>query len=107
MDAGRLKKRVTIQRPRNDTDAAGDTASEWIDVACVWAAVEPLSGREWFAAQQHQSSVTHRVTIRYRRGIEASWRVLLDCRALYIDGPPIDERERHEWLTLMCVEAKP
>ncbi|TGE33172.1 phage head closure protein [Desulfosporosinus sp. Sb-LF] len=32
----------------------------------IWASIEPLSGREYYAAQQVNAEITHRIKIRYR-----------------------------------------
>jgi len=105
MNAGRLNKRVWIQEPVwSAASASGEkTVSRWDNVAEVWASIEPLSGREYWAAAQAQSSVTHRVTIRYREGINQTMRVLFGTRELYIESI-IDPREAHRFLELVCVE---
>lgn len=75
LDSGKLRHRVIIQELVNLTDSSGDViqdqndgsiAQEWVDVAEVWAAIEPISGREFIQSQETQSQVTARVTIRHR-----------------------------------------
>ena len=55
-------------------------------MATVWAAVDPVSGREYYAAEQAQSEVTHKVRLRYRAGVTPGMRVLLGQRRLHIRG---------------------
>jgi SPP1 family predicted phage head-tail adaptor len=104
MQAGRLRHRVTIQQEAVIKGALGGQAKSWVDVVTVWEAVEPIRGREFFAAQQVNSEVTHRVTIRYRTGVTAKMRLVFQGRVLDISAPPIDVEERHRDLQLMCIE---
>ena len=64
MRIGLLRKRITIQSETQTTDSAGGYTLGWTDVAVVWGAIQPLNGREVFAASDLQGRVTHRVTIR-------------------------------------------
>ena len=75
--AGKLRHRVTLQSKGTPTrDAMGGEVITWTDVATVWAEVAALSGRALIAAQQAQSEITTRITIRYRADIRPDWRVL-------------------------------
>ena len=65
MQAGVMRKRVTLQSRATTQDAAGQQATTWADVATFWAQVEALSGREVLAAQAIQSQVSHRISLRY------------------------------------------
>jgi len=99
-----FRHRITIQEHVTDQDEAGQPVDMWQDVATVWGAVEPLRGREYFAAQQVQAEVTTRIRIRYRRGIRPEMRVLYDGRLFNILSV-IDPEERHVELQLMCREV--
>lgn len=104
MNPGKLNKRITLQQyvetlDKYDTPVGGD----WQDVATVWAAVEPIRGREYVLLQNTQSELTTRIRIRYRPGIETSMRVLYGGRVFDIQSV-IDPEERHVELQLMCVE---
>ena len=44
--AGTLARRIKIQRPSTVKDSLGAPSRTWIDVATVWADIQPLSGRE-------------------------------------------------------------
>lgn len=101
MQAGRLNKRVKLQTKTVTQDGYGAALATWADTATVWAAVEPLQGREFWAQQQVQSEVTTRVRIRYRAGVVPAMRVLYGTRVLDILSV-IDPKERHEELQLMC-----
>lgn len=106
MQAGRLRHRVTIQEPVSATNGYNETITTWSRVAEVWASVEPLSGREFFAAEHQQSEISHRVVMRYRGGITATMRVVHEDRELYIQSV-INVRERGREMQLMCRETTP
>lgn len=115
LDAGRLNKWVTLERPRDDgdaRDAMGEPISPWIAIADFWASIEPQAAVEVFQGQQVRSNVTHLVTIRWRDDVKSSMRfVWLDARAnktryFEIDGQPIDPEERGEELQIACQEQE-
>lgn len=105
MRAGMLRHRVTIQRYELVVDDYGAPLhrESWKDVATVWASVEAMSGRDFFAARQEQSEVTHKVTIRYRGDVTAQMRVLHGGKIFGIVAPLPDNRGTR--LVLMCREA--
>lgn len=83
--AGRLRHRILIERYVLAVDSNGDvvqdpntgeTTGTWQELATVWAAIEPLSAREFLAAQATQSQVTARIVIRHRNDIDASMRLV-------------------------------
>jgi SPP1 family predicted phage head-tail adaptor len=83
--AGRLRHRVLIERRDFLRDSNGDviqdpntgeTSEDWFPVAEVYAAIEPLSAREFLAAQSTQSQVTARIVIRHRDGLTAGLRLV-------------------------------
>ncbi len=99
-----FRHRITLQELVTGQDEAGQPVQEWQDVATVWGAVEPLRGREYFAAAQVQAEVTTRIRIRYCRGIRPDMRVLYDGRLFDILSV-IDPEERHRELQLMAREV--
>ena len=103
MKAGSLRHRVTIQRLTITQGTAGEVVESWSDVATVYAAVEPLSGREFWQAQQVAAESQIRVRIRYRAGLDTTMRVIHDDRTLEILSI-VDPEERHRELQLMCRE---
>ena len=101
MKAGQLDQRVTIERLVEGEDKYGDPYSRWEPLATVWAAVEPLVGREFMASLQAQSEVSTRIRLRYRPGITAADRVKHEGRVYGIESV-IDVRAGHRELVLMC-----
>lgn len=103
----RLNKRVTILRPPGpeDVDDAGQPIDDWQTVATVWAAIEPLRGREFFAAQAVNAEVTTRIRIRWREGIDRKMIVQykgVTFEVLYTIRPDYGRAE----LQLMCKERQ-
>lgn len=83
--AGRLRHRILIEQYVLDLDSNGDviqdpesgqTFGTWTEVATVWAAIEPLSAREFIAAQATQSQIMGKIVIRHRTGLDASMRLV-------------------------------
>lgn len=103
MQSGTLRHRVTLQSFTTSPDVYGEPIKTWADLATVWAAVEPLRGREYFQAQQTHAEVSYRVRIRHRADILPTMRVLHAGKTLEILSViNIDERNRE--LHLMCKE---
>lgn len=106
IEAGRLRHRVTIQsQTQTQNPLTGELTVTWTDVATVWAAVEPISAREFVAAQEPNARVTTRVTIRYLDGIEPSMRLLHRGRRYNIHGVLEDMDSGREYLTLPVSEG--
>ena len=76
----------------------------WSTYATVQASIEPISGREYFAAQSTQADVTHRIRIRYFSGIVPKMRVSYNSRIFDILSV-INVGERNRELQLMCRES--
>lgn len=85
IQAGRLRHRVLIEQYVLAVDSNGETVQDpntgatsgaWQEVATVWAAIEPLSAKEFIASQAVQSEVVARIVIRYRPGMDPAMRLV-------------------------------
>jgi SPP1 family predicted phage head-tail adaptor len=103
---GKMRQRVTLQKPVETTDAGGGRSITWTDVETVWAGFRPLSGRETIHAMGLANPVSHRVEIRHRTDIEPSWRLSYDGRLFSIQSV-VDPDERKKTLRLMVQEGLP
>lgn len=107
-DPGAYRHRISFQTYTGEADEFGDPVlmddDNWTETAKVWASVNPISGRELFAAEQSQSEVTHRVRCRYRSGVTPLMRIVFHDRVFRILSV-IDFEERHETLQIMCREV--
>jgi SPP1 family predicted phage head-tail adaptor len=107
--AGKLRQRIKIVQPNVTQDASGGwTIDDASPIAIVWASVEMLSGRELSAAQQLVSEVSHKITIRWMRGIRASQQVWFNDaeglnRTFKIQAVQNPD-ERNKMLFLLCIE---
>ena len=101
MQAGRLNRRVTLQAPGTTTDEIGQPIPGWTDVATVWGDVRLRSGLESVKAGTVVSTVQASVRIRYRTGITAGMRLLVDSVAYGIVAVQPDVGGR-EYVDLVC-----
>lgn len=109
----KLRHRVWIQalQPINPEGAiqtnTGEPIEEWVNVAEVWAAIEPLSARTFVSANAQQSKVTGTITIRYRTDINPTMRLYHSAKDSYytIEGILADKDSGLEYLTLVCSEG--
>ncbi len=68
---GQLRHKVTVQSVTETENSFGETVKTLVDVADVYARVQPLQGRELFAAQQVMAEITTRITMRYSTDVAA------------------------------------
>ena len=105
LKAGNLRHRIALQRKQQTQNPqTGAMVTTWVTEATVWAAVEPLSAREFIAAQAVQSDVSVRIRVRYRPGITSAMRLLHDGKVYNITGVLADKDSGREYLTLPCSE---
>lgn len=100
MRIGDLRHRVTIRQKQITHDSNGYPQETWENAATVWAAVEPLSGREYFQAAAVQAEQPVRFTIRYRSDITAEMRLRYEGKDYDIKAV-IDLKGQHRWLQIM------
>ena len=104
LEAGRLNRRITIQRPIKTQDAdTGAIVTTWSDVATVAASIEPLSVNALITAQSLKSRITVRIVIRYRTGLTADMRFVADDGTIYKpEGFLPDAATNREYITCPC-----
>lgn len=84
IDPGKLRERVTVQIASGSTNALGETVLAWSDSTAVWASVDGVSAREALAAGQQETTITHRVRLRYLPGLSQQMRFAWRSRTLNI-----------------------
>lgn len=109
ISAGQLCHRVRIQLPTVAKDVLGAPTQTWIDVAIVWADIQPISGREARIADRIASVVTHQITVRYRSEFNdpksvAQMRVLYRGRVFAIHNA-LNEDEANVSVILLASEG--
>jgi SPP1 family predicted phage head-tail adaptor len=101
---GKLRHWITIEQVVETQDFDGSVIETWSTFAAVQASIEPISGREYFAAQSTQADVTHRISLRYLEGVIPKMRVKYGLRIFDILSV-INVNERNRELQLMCRES--
>ena len=76
MKVGKMRYRIKLQIPTDETDMYANPKDEWTDFKEVWADIVPVSGREYFAAEQAMSETQFKIYIRYIDGVTQKMRVL-------------------------------
>ena len=84
IDAGKLRERVTVQVASGTTNALGETVLAWSDSSAVWASVEGVSARESLTAGQQETTISHRVRLRFLPGLTGKMRFAWRGRTLDI-----------------------
>lgn len=64
MRAGKLRTLITIQRSTSARGSFGESLETWAPLCQCYGAVAPLSGREFWQAQQMHSEITYKIQIR-------------------------------------------
>lgn len=104
MEGGKLRHRLPLQSFVATTDEYGQPIKVYTTFATVWGRVEPLQGRELLEAQQLNSRVTHRVTIRHKPSVKPINRILHKTRILEpVSVLNIDERRIQ--MKILCIES--
>ena len=102
MKAGALDQRISVERLQGGVDELGQPLPDtWAPLFTCWAAVEPLTGREYLAAQAAVSEVTAKIRMRFRPWMTAEDRVIHDG-TIYNIVSVIDVRSENRELVLMC-----
>lgn len=104
MHAGKLRHRIELQSNASVNNDFGEAIKSWVPYANVWAAVEPLTGRELQNASQISAEITIRVRIRYNGLVKPHHRVIFNDRILEIVSV-IPPAERKITQHLMCKEV--
>ena len=105
MRIGKLRHLITIEQVAETQDSDGSVIETWSAFADVQASIEPISGREYFAAQTTQADVTHRISLRFIAGVIPKMRVKYGSRIFGILSA-INVNERNRELQLMCRESQ-
>lgn len=103
IDPGELRHQIKLQSLTQTSNRLGETDETPVLVSHVWAKIEPLTGRELFDSQQFGSDVSHKVTIRYRAGVNAAMQILYGVRIFNIVSV-LNLDERNRLLVLICKE---
>ena len=103
MQAGQLRHRITLQKPKPGNDGVTDDSGEWIDVATRRALIRPVSVKEIYAAQGYVGQQDVVMVIRYEPPFDEMnyhWRVFFQNRKYDVVGVMnIDMKD--QWLKIL------
>jgi SPP1 family predicted phage head-tail adaptor len=106
---GDMKHRVLLQECVLAPDGGGGFAEAWQDLAEeaeVYAAITPLSGAEQLRFHQLATSVTHRITLRFRADVTAAMRIIKDD-VIYDIASATDRDCAGQYLDILAVVRAP
>ena len=103
INAGDLKRFVIVEQRSTTRTASGDQVATWATLFSAYAAIEPSSGHEKFAAGNVKNVVTHLITMRFDARLTGACRINWRGRYFNITGRP---RNIDEDGTVMQFEAQ-
>jgi len=106
-DPGKRNRLARIEKP-TETVTAGKTSTTWATYAHAWVSIEPLTGREYWEANQQASTITHRITGTYQdfEQVTADFRIALGTRTFQLLETPRNLEEANVLFEVMVAEAK-
>ena len=109
MRIGPLRDRLTIQTDRSSTvDEMGQPIPDWQTDGVRWGNVEPLSGREYWQAQQVQAETTYRVTLRWTALLTSGkQRFLWDGKVLEIEAVTNPDGKKRDMQAMCHLKESP
>lgn len=108
MKIGDLDKQIDLQAETKVADGMGGFTIVWTSMlpvnTLIWAAIWPTAANEVVAANAKSMVISHRIRIRYRSVMKASWRIKFGNRYFAIISI-LNPNEANKYLDLMCKEA--
>lgn len=103
---GALRRRLVLEAPVPAPDGLGGATREFQTVGASWARVEWLAGSERWRLGRPEQVATHRITMRWRAGIDAGQR-LRDGDRIYEIKAVADPQDGRRRLVCLVEEIKP
>ena len=105
MRSGNRRHAIVLEKPAEGVGAAGENRTRWPQVATTRASIEPLTGRELFAAQQVNAEVTTRINIRWRPGVHEALRIrVIGSDDLYGILAVLPDKTGRREINCLCVK---
>lgn len=107
---GDFRRLITLQARSTTLDTYGSQLTAWYDIAQLWAAMNPLLGRELLAAQALYTEVTSEITVRYDSRFFADPKAVAAMRISYAGRlfdilGMVNVGERNHLVSLFCKEG--
>ena len=103
MRAGSLRHKITFQQLTVANDTWGHSAETWTDQVTTHAAIWTLRGVERIESMKLDNEITHKIRVRYKRGLHPKMRIKFGERYFNILSM-IDPDERHIYYEIMASE---
>jgi SPP1 family predicted phage head-tail adaptor len=103
VQAGKYRSPVSIQQRQFGEDSYGSTTEDWITVYETRAGIFPLSGSEFFKADEINAQITHKIQMRYLPNVTPDMRILYNNRVFMITSV-INFQERSVELQMYAKE---
>lgn len=100
--APRRNRRIYFEIAYRTPDGAGGFVKEWTQPTPIAAAMEPVRGERGVEHQVLEQRQLWKVTIRYRRDVDADCRMVHDGAPLAMIGAPHDPDGTRRWLVMTC-----
>jgi SPP1 family predicted phage head-tail adaptor len=101
INAGMFNKRIELQRTEEGGfDEEGYPIEPTVTTWELWAMIKPMEAREYVEAKATHSENITRFVIRYRKGIDSTFRINYKGNIYEIESV-INDNELNETLTLM------
>jgi SPP1 family predicted phage head-tail adaptor len=72
INPGKLNRKIQVMELAQISDGGGGYEDALTPVKTVWASINPVSGREYWQAQQAQAQISHKIIIRYTTELNRS-----------------------------------
>ena len=103
---GAMRRRLLLERPVGVPDGSGGETRSHELVAAVWARVEWLSGEERWRAGRPEQALSHRISLRWRAGVDAGQR-LRDATQIFEICAVADPDGGRRRLVCLAEEVRP
>lgn len=113
MQAGNLRRVITIQKRSASVDSYGQQVLTWTDLVTVKADLQVMYGMQLARAQSIYNMTSHQIVVRYQP-VFSDIRKVGSYRAVYVNGgttryfdigASMNESERNRQVTLLCSEG--
>jgi len=103
--ASNFRHKITIQKNTAVVGTTGEPVKGWAFYSSEWASVEPLQGRELFAAQQFQSESTVKIRMRHHAKLDAvdvrDYQITFNSKTYDINNV-LNQFEANREMVFMC-----
>ena len=106
MEAGKLRHRIGIERLNDSAQDpnTGDIVKAWEPLKTVYAAIEPVSGKEFIQSAATQAQISVRITVRHT-DVRPIDRIAHKGLLYNIHAVLPDRVSGQDYLTLMCSQG--